>query len=147
MIKIAAWVSAGLGALICILGAALIMGSQAIPAEEAIFPLPGLILIDWAVIGVLGFISTIAAFDPQHPHFVRGVWIMAGALLPLMILGALSIGPLVLASLLCFLASAILVVVQIRIRLLSNLGYLFVGAIGNLVITLGLIMLASLLNS
>lgn len=33
-----------------------------------------------------------------------------------------------------------------RTGLLSDLGYLFAGAIGNLVITLGMILLASLLN-
>lgn len=93
MIRIAAWVSAGLGALICMLGAAFIVGSQAAPAEESIFPLPGLILIGWAVIGVLGFISSIAALNPQYPHLGRAVWIMVGALLPLMVLTALSIGP------------------------------------------------------
>lgn len=146
MIRIAAWISAGLGALICVGGAAIITGSQAMPAEDSIFPLPGLILIDWAVIGVLGFLSTIAAFDPQYPWFGKVVWIILGALLPLMVLGALSIGPLVLASLLCLFVSAILVAVHTRTRFLPNLGYLFGGGIGNLSIILGLILLASLLN-
>lgn len=146
MARIAALVSAGLGLVICVLGAAIIAGSQAMPVEESIFPLPGLILIDWAVIGVLGFISGIVAFDPHYQRLGRAVWIVVGALLPLMVLGALSIGPLVLASMLCFLVSAILVAVNNRTGLLTNLGYLFVGVIVNLVIILGLILLASLLN-
>lgn len=71
---------------------------------------------------------------------------MVGALLPLMVLGALSIGPLVLASALCFLVSAILVKVHTGMRILPNLGSLLIGLIGNLVIILVLILLASLLN-
>lgn len=146
MIKIAAWIFSGIGATICVLGAAGIMSGQAITGGGSLFPLPGLILIDWAVAGILGFLSSIAAFSPQYQRLGRGVWIMTGALLPLMALGALSIGPWVLAAVLCFLVASIMVAVLTKTQLLVNLGYLVVGLIGNLVIALAFILLAALLN-
>lgn len=146
MIRIFAWIFAGLGAIIGVLGAAGIMAIQAMPAGGSIFPLPGLILIDWAAAGILGFIAAILAFNTQYHRLGRGIWIMTGALLPLMALGALSIGPWVLAAALCFLVAAILVAVHTKTQLIPNLGYLLIGLIGNLVIILAFILLSALLN-
>jgi hypothetical protein len=72
---------------------------------------------------------------------------MTGALLPLIMLGALSIGPLVLVSALFFLAAAILVTLHTKFRLLGMLGYWISGAIGNSLIVAGLILINSLLET
>jgi hypothetical protein len=50
----------------------------------------------------------------------------------LVILGALSIGPFVLLSLLFFLASTILITIRKEMKWLNNLGLLLLGAVLNL---------------
>lgn len=147
MLKLAVWFFAGVGVLVCIFGAAAFATSQVSAGGGHFFPLPGLILIEWAVIGVLGFLSAIAVFYPQYQRPSTGIWVMTGALLPLIILGALSIGPLVLIAALFFLIAAILVKLHTKSRLLSMLGYWVIGAFGNTLIVAGLILFNSLLEA
>jgi hypothetical protein len=147
MIKIIVWIFAGIGVFISFLGAAGILASEATTGGGHIFPLPGLILIEWASIGLLAFIFAIAVFNPQYQHLERGIWMMTGALLPLVVLGALSIGPLVLAAAICFLLASISVSLHTGTQLVPKLGYLLIGAIGNLIIVLVLITINSLLST
>jgi hypothetical protein len=72
---------------------------------------------------------------------------MTGALLPLIVFGALSIGPLVLIAALFFLIAAILVMLHTKSKLLSMLGYWVIGAFGNTLIVAGLILFNSLLEA
>ena len=46
------------GALIAIIGPMLILGSQPGGPGNSIWPLPGLVLIDWAILGILGFLAS-----------------------------------------------------------------------------------------
>jgi len=70
------------------------------------------------------------------------LWGITGALAPLVYLGAFSIGPFVLVSLVLFLASTIILTRRAHYRFLPALGVFLLGGIINLallyvVITLG----------
>jgi len=98
------------------------------------WPLPGLVLLEWAVLGVVGFLATASATRPDLSHWFAGLWFVAGALLPLMVLGAFSIGPLVFVSLIAFLGAAIAATARRKSRFLPHLGLLAAGVIVNLIL-------------
>ncbi len=125
------------GALIAIIGPMLILGSQPGGPGNSIWPLPGLVLIDWAILGILGFLASYLGPKPGLGPWAIAGWFVAGGLMPLMILGALSIGPLVLLSLVFMVASSVLVAIHERLRLGNIAGAFALG----LVINLGLILI------
>ena len=59
----AEWISAVVGSTICLAGAVITAECQIEPFEiyrsplETLWPMPGLSLIDWAVLGLLGLVS------------------------------------------------------------------------------------------
>jgi hypothetical protein len=132
---------AAVGALIAIAGPMLVLGSQPGGPGNSNWPLPGLVLMDWAILGVLGFLGAYLGTKPLVGGWARSAWFVVGALIPLMVLGAFSIGPLVLLTLAFLAASAILVTIYKRIKAVDVLGIFLLGVIINLGILLGLIAL------
>src|SRR5512134_3296846 len=94
--KIIQWTLGALGAVIALAGALGIAASQGNAPGDSLWPLPGLVLLDWAGMGVAGFIGPISAGNGKRK--IELSWFVVGALLPLIFLGALSIGPLVLLT-------------------------------------------------
>jgi len=105
------------------------------------WPLPGLVLLDWALLGLLGM-AGVALAGRGHPYRGAGAaWAASGGLLPLMILGGFSIGPVVALSELAILGAAILIFVRSRRGIIPSLGVFTAGAIANLTVLFLLISL------
>lgn len=133
------WALGALGAGIALAGALGIAASQANSSGASIWPLPGLVLLDWAFLGVAGFIGLIP-FNPGK--FKIGLsWFVIGALLPLIFLGALSIGPLVLLSWIAFLVAVLLATAQNKASWFGSWKHLLAGIVANLALLLVLISL------
>lgn len=94
------------GATVCIGGAAAFWSLQASTTSGSLFPLPALALLDWGILGFVGFITAGAAVAAPGGESNPAPWAIGGALLPLGVIGSLSIGPYVLLSALLFLIGA-----------------------------------------
>ena len=132
-----------IGALVAVAGPIVVLGSQPTNPGSSVWPLPGLVLIDWAVLGVAGFLGAYLGTKPLPGLWSKIAWFVAGALIPLMALGALSIGPFVLLSLVFLAASAVLVTIHQRLKGLEILGAFVLGILLNLGLLLGLIVLGA----
>lgn len=131
------------GALLAAGGALAFYTSQA-SLGSPVWPLPGLVLLDWAITGLSGFLGVyFSSRQPSAEDWRKWAWIASGALVPLVVLGALSIGLYVLASLLCLLAATILVTLSKNANWPAHLGLFLLGAVLNL----GLLSLFILLGN
>ena len=93
------------GAAACIGGAAAFWSLQASTTEGSLWPLPALALLDWGILGFAGFLlARLGDAAPGWPS--HGLWAIGGALLPLGVIGTLSIGPFVILSAVLFLLGA-----------------------------------------
>jgi hypothetical protein len=135
MKRILEWILAGIGAIMCIWGATSIWIPQAAdnPPGFSLWPLPALIVIEVALLGIVGFLGI--ALEPKRLSTNWGllVWIACGALLGLSILGELSISVIVLlaAPALAFGGAAILADIRLKRKMLPDLGVLVVSGIAN----------------
>ncbi len=86
-----------IGGINCILVSILFFMSQLGNAQSilSLFPLPGLYLLEIAFLGILGFYS---AYKNRTPL----VWVVCGILLPIIFLGAWTVGLYLIPSLLTF---------------------------------------------
>jgi len=139
--KIAQWILGAVGMLTATYGAAVFWVQQGAISGREIWPLPALVLIEWALLGLAGFWGV--SFGSSSGRGNKTAWFASGALLPMGILGGFSIGPLVLLSLLPLLAAALIAAVRTKFRLLSGLGWFGIGALANLLFMLLLIMLSN----
>ena len=131
------------GALISIGGALLVFSSQAQIGMSQLWPLPGLVLIDWALLGLIGFIAAYLCFKGVSAKWLHVAWFITGTFIPLIILGAFSIGAGVLIVFLLFVVSTIILTIRRRGRLLASFGLLLLGSICNLGILFILITLGN----
>jgi hypothetical protein len=75
--------------------------------QRPLFPLPGLYLIEIAVLGILGLAGLL--FIVPYPPFWRGaLWVAAGFLLAFVILGGFSIGFFLIPAMVTFLLAGFL---------------------------------------
>jgi hypothetical protein len=140
--RLVRWVFAALSAGVALVGGIGFAAQQASFASPgSIWPLPGLVLLDWAALGVIGFIGILLAENPRNLPWFEGSWFAVGAFLPLVVLGAFSIGPFVFLSLLTLLIAAILTSLQLKISPLPRLKFLLIGTLANLGLLLGVILL------
>lgn len=131
-----------LGSAASIAGALAIYSSQAQFAETSLWPLPGLILFLWGMLGLLGFIAAYLIFRAASLRGLRTLIFITGMFIPLIIIGALSIGTLVAIGFLFFLISTLILAIRKKAKLLESIGLFMLGAICNLgllfiIITLG----------
>jgi hypothetical protein len=130
------WILAVIGAIICIGGASSIWIPQASsnPPGFSLWPMPALILIEVALLGVMGFLGI--ALEPQQLSTRWGflVWIACGGLLGLSVLGEMSVSVIVLlaAPALAFGGAAILADRRRERKILPDLCVLAVSGIANL---------------
>jgi hypothetical protein len=108
----AAVVLAGLGALVAAGGAWVFYTQQAQMQASSMWPLPGLVLLAWAALGLVVFFSAYFSRGIAVSAWQRRGWTAIGALAALAVLGVFSIAPLVLLSLLFSLTAMILLAVQ-----------------------------------
>ena len=128
-----ALVLAFIGVLIASGGSLVVFIDQAgMSPGSPVWPLPGLVLMDWTILGILGFLSAYGGRTPSSALWRKIAWVVAGALIPLVILGAFSIGLFVLVSLLFFLGSTIFLSMQRKEKWLDYLGMFFIGTVSNL---------------
>jgi hypothetical protein len=130
------------GAVVSIGGAILTYSSQAQVAEASLWPLPGFVLLDWAILGLIGFLAAYLSFKQLSAKWQQVAWFITGTFIPLIVLGAVSIGPVVLIAFLLFLTSTIILAIRNRAKWLESFGLFMLGAIVNLlllyiIITLG----------
>ncbi len=130
--RIIQWALGALGAGIALAGALGIGASQLNTPVASIWPMPGLVLLEWAVLGLLGFIGLIAEGSWKHTFNLVDTWFVVGALIPLMVIGAFTIGPFVMMTLFTFLVAVLLASVQTKGNWFRYIKALLIGAIANL---------------
>jgi hypothetical protein len=96
-----------------------------------------LVLLDWAVLCVAGFVGLISADTGKIK--IDLTWFTVGALLPLIFLGALSIGPLVLLSWIAFFVAVLLASAQNKASRVIAVMLLLAGIVANLALLFVLI--------
>ncbi len=81
-----------LGAIVSIGGAIIIYSSQAQDGMSPLWPLPGLVLLDWVLLGLIAFLGAYLSFKQLSAKWLQVTWFITGAFMPLIVLGAFSIG-------------------------------------------------------
>ena len=115
-----------------IFGGLAIFSTQAQVPDAPIWPLPGLVLVDWMLLALIGFITTYFCFRGGSKSWLDITWVITGTLIPLGVLGIFSIGLAVLIALFLCVVSTIYFTIQRRGKLLRSFGLLMLGSIGNL---------------
>jgi hypothetical protein len=110
---------------------------------ESLWPLPGLVLLFWVLLAIFGFISAYLCMKRLTVKWQRALWAILGTFIPLMILGAFSIGTLVFLVFLLFLITTLILSFRQRAMWLVNLGFLLLGGVGNLTLLLLIISLSN----
>jgi hypothetical protein len=144
ILRLARWIFAALSAMVSLgggIGFAAQQSAWASAPGESIWPLPGLVLLEWAAFGVIGFMGILLAENPHNLPWLGASWFVVGAFLPLVVLGALSIGPYVLLSLVALLIAALLTSWQLKASPLLHFRFLLIGTVANLGLLLGVILL------
>jgi hypothetical protein len=124
------------GAAVCIGGAAAFWTMQVSTTAGTLWPLPALALLDWVILGFVGFLTAGRVESASSGGNEPASWAIGGALLPLGLIGALSIGPFVLLSALLFLTGAVWNAVSHSGITGRDLRWLVSGMVGNLVLLL-----------
>ncbi len=124
------------GAISAISGAGLIGFTQAASFPPSIWPMPGLILLEWGLLGVSGLASTALAVWKPASKWLLALWAITGGFVPMVIIGAFSIGPYVFIGYVFFLAACLLLTFRHKPGWLKCAGWFMLGLIANLVIIL-----------
>jgi hypothetical protein len=132
------------GAIASILGAFITYSSQARIPEATLWPLPGLILLYWSLLGIIGLLITYLSVKQNHVIWLKAAWFITGTFIPLIILGTFSIGLGVLIVELLFLIATIILTIRQRAKWLECFGLWILGAICSLLILLVMITLGNL---
>ena len=134
--------SAILGALFATGMAGLVLIEQAASPGSSIFPMLFLVLFEWAAFGITGAVYLVLTELRPDTSQVRGAWSIVGAYVPLILLGAFSIGPNVLVSAVLLLVPTLILTLRNRLPIIRHLAILGIGTIANLVLLLAFIALA-----
>jgi hypothetical protein len=140
---ILALVLAFFGAIVSFWGALVTIISQGQIPEAHLWPLPGLVLIEWVLFTLIGFFIAYLCFRRPSAKWVRMAWLFTGTLIPLIISGAFSIGMAVMIAFLLFVISTIIFAVRQRSKLLESFSLLMLGSICNLGILMLMITLSN----
>jgi hypothetical protein len=123
-----------LAAIVSVSGALFTFTMQTQIGGATLWPLPGLLLIDWLIIGVISFVVVSISLRKKTTTWLRMTWLSTGAVIPLIILGALSIGIFVLVAFFFAVISTFIIAIRQNSKWLESFGFLMLGSIGNLVI-------------
>ena len=140
------WVLAGIGAILCVGGAAITWLSQASSNSPSVslWPLPALVLIEVAILGLVGFSGVVLDNQQQSSRWGHVMWIACGGLTALAIIGAFSVSVVVLLAVpvLLFSGAAILADIRQHRNILTHLGLFTVSVVANLAFIFALIGIA-----
>ena len=146
MQRVIEWILAVIGAVMCIGGAAAIWIAQAgydLPGDS-LWPMPALVLIEVALLGVVGFLGI--ALDPQPYASFWGylVWIASGGLWGLSLIGEMSVSVIVVLAVpaLVLGGAAILADRRRKRKMLPDLGILALSCIANYALFFAFILFA-----
>jgi hypothetical protein len=142
MIRAISLLSAILGAMLAIAAAGLLLVHEVDSAFASVFPMPFLVLLEWAAFGIAGAVSIIRTELRSDISHLRAAWGIVGGYVPLIYLGALSIGSLALISAVLLFGPTLLLTLRSRLPIMRHLAILGIGAIGNLVLLFAFIALA-----
>jgi hypothetical protein len=131
-----------LAAILSFFGGSFTYLSQLNNGEVTLWPLPGMILLDWVVVGVLVFFAAFFILRRRSKVWLLLTWVFTGSFIPLIILGAFSIGYMVLITFLFSLIATALMAFRKGINWLESFGALMIGSIGNLAILMLIITLS-----
>jgi hypothetical protein len=137
MIRAISLLSAILGAMLAIAAAGLLLVHEVDSAFASVFPMPFLVLLEWAAFGIAGAVSIIRTELRSDISHLRAAWGIVGGYL-----GALSIGSLALISAVLLFGPTLLLTLRSRLPIMRHLAILGIGAIGNLVLLFAFIALA-----
>lgn len=146
MIPILERVSAVLGALVCLVGAALVAAEQASLGTSgaadwlSLWPLPGLALLEWGLLGIAALIGVLSG----RPALLTLAWVACGALATLVILGAFSIGPTVLLALILLTAAVLAASARRTRNLFGDAGIFLLGTLANFALFALLLLLENI---
>lgn len=119
------WALASVGAAICIAATAVFSPSQ------SSCPVPTLVLVELALLGLAGFAAVALATKRSSPRWGAASWAVCGGLLALVFIGVWSVAPWVMMALLALVAAAMLGGRPESPRMLARLGILTLSAIVN----------------
>ena len=146
MKRIIEWVLAGIGAILCVDGAAITWLSQASSnsPDVSLWPLPALVVIEVAILGLAGFSGVVLDNQQQSSRWGRVMWIACGGLTALAVIGAFSVSvvALLVVPALLFSGAAILADIRQHRNMLTDLGLFTVSAVANLALIFALISVA-----
>jgi hypothetical protein len=130
-------------AVVSFWGAIVIYISETQIAGESPWPLPGLVLVDWVLIGSLIFVAVFFNLRKKSARWVRATWFLTGAFIPVIIVGAFSIGSLVLITFFLAVISTFIVAIQQESKWLASFGFLMLGSICNLGVLAAILLLSN----
>lgn len=108
---------------------------------ESLWPLPGVVLLEIALLGLIGLVA-VALDNVEHARYLGVLtWAVVGALISLMFLGIFSVGPFLFPAVLAFSVAAVLADRRRGRRSASNLGLAAVIMVANGVLLIVLIAL------
>jgi hypothetical protein len=139
---------AGFSAILSIGGAALFYGYQAAIQGARLWPLPGLVLLVWLLLGV-GVLVSVLLSRREGGKYIEIPWALSGAMIPYAILGTFSIGTLVFIAFLFGTGASINLTSQVQRtrKWLSGVVFLAIGAVANSFLFLFFLWLQSLLTN
>ncbi len=133
-----------------VVGAAITTGIAAVFAQqqssaqapgESLWPFPGIVLLEIAVLGLIGLVA-VALDSAEHArHWGMLTWAVVGALVSLMFLGIFSVGPFLFPAVLVFSVAAVLADRRRGRGSASNLGLAAMTMVANGVLLIVLIAL------
>ena len=121
-----------LAAIVSFWGAAITYLSQAQIPEASLWPLPGFVLVDWLILGIAGFVVVFFCLRRRAVIWLRMTWLLTGAFIPLIILGAFSIGLWVMIAFFLAMMSTFILAIRQKSKWLESFGFLMFGSIINL---------------
>jgi hypothetical protein len=142
IVDLLALILAFVTATVSFFGALFTYVTEAQIAGVSLWPLPGLVLVDWILVGVLGFFATYFRLRRRSKRWLVACWVFSGAFIPLVILGAFSIGFMVLITFLLSLLATSILAFRNGTNWLESFGALMLGSIGNLAILMLVISLS-----
>ncbi len=138
----AEWVLAAVGGAICIGDAIIFWIYQSSSPSASLWPLPALVLIEMAFLGLVGMLAVALNSDARTLRWGSLTWAICGSLTALMVIGGFSIGPLLFWAVLAFALAGVLANRRRGRKILYDLGIFVLGAVSNAAILLLLIAIA-----
>ena len=141
--RVTEWILATVGAAVCIGTAILFWLDQSSFPGASLWPLPALVLIEMAFLGLAGMLAVVLDSEERTPRWGSLTWAVCGGLTALMVIGVFSIGPLLFWAVLAFVLASVLADWRRGRKILYDLGIFTLGAVCNAAILLLLIAAAA----